>query len=296
MIAALLLLTVAAADAVIGLFELAKPPRRDDRSSPRVRASDIAAAILGCTTAAVVAAASWLAVGVPPLLAAAMLLFALAWVGAGQVFAITGRTAPVLVAAVTLIAATALGVFVSPAVSYGGTALSSFAQWMAQLGLSDSPAFVVGVIAVALALTRTSNLICRAALGRTLQTDTPRIAAPQRLRWSVMMGRRRLATVVETPAVADEPSPPSDADAHPTGLKGGRVIGPLERILITALGLVGSQALIVGLLAAKGVVRFPEISADNRHGSKAEEFLVGSLVSWTLAGLSVALLSWLRNS
>ena len=74
------------------------------------------------------------------------------------------------------------------------------------------------------------------------------------------------------------------------------MIGPLERLLIVALALVGAEAVIVGLLAAKGIVRFPEISADGRRGSKAEEFLIGSLVSWTIAGLMAAYLAVQRIS
>lgn len=75
-----------------------------------------------------------------------------------------------------------------------------------------------------------------------------------------------------------------------SGLKGGRVIGPLERILITVLTVVGAYQIVAALMAAKGIVRFPEISADAKRaddaaaGTKAEEFLVGSLASWGLAG------------
>ncbi|WBL20047.1 hypothetical protein [Citricoccus sp. NR2] len=90
-------------------------------------------------------------------------------------------------------------------------------------------------------------------------------------------------------------------------LKGGRVIGPLERIFITVLALVGAYHVVAALMAAKGIVRFPEISAEAKRaeerredeaagtvasGTKAEEFLVGSLASWGLAG-GAALLAWL---
>jgi hypothetical protein len=72
-------------------------------------------------------------------------------------------------------------------------------------------------------------------------------------------------------------------------LKGGRVIGPLERIFITVLIVVNAYHIVAALMAAKGIVRFPEISADAKRddataGTKAEEFLVGSLASWGLAG------------
>ena len=72
-------------------------------------------------------------------------------------------------------------------------------------------------------------------------------------------------------------------------MRGGRLIGPLERLLVLGLGLVGAFPVLAAVLAAKGIVRFPEISADRARGTKAEEFLVGSLVSWTCAGVGVLL-------
>ncbi|WP_062464167.1 hypothetical protein [Demequina soli] len=77
-------------------------------------------------------------------------------------------------------------------------------------------------------------------------------------------------------------------------LRGGRFIGPLERWLIVALALVGAEGVVVGLMAAKGIGRFPEISGDKGRGSTAEEFLVGSLVSWALAGAAALLIGVLR--
>ena len=73
-------------------------------------------------------------------------------------------------------------------------------------------------------------------------------------------------------------------------LKGGRVIGPLERIFMMVLAVAGDYHVVAAVMAAKGIVRFPEISADAKRedpaqaGTKAEEFLVGSLASWGLAG------------
>ena len=45
------------------------------------------------------------------------------------------------------------------------------------------------------------------------------------------------------------------------------------------------------MLAAKGIVRFPEISRDGDTGNRAEYFLIGSLVSWVIA-LAAAFLVW----
>ncbi|MEW1836157.1 hypothetical protein [Microbacterium sp. NPDC079995] len=77
----------------------------------------------------------------------------------------------------------------------------------------------------------------------------------------------------------------------PTALKGGRLIGPLERVLVFALTLTGAFTLLAAVLAAKGIVRFPEISRDSALGTRAEYFLIGSLVSWVTA-LGAAFLLW----
>ena len=70
-------------------------------------------------------------------------------------------------------------------------------------------------------------------------------------------------------------------------MRGGRWIGPLERILILLLASVEAPAAIAAIVAAKGVIRFPEISRDSqgKAGQKAEEFLIGSFASWILAVL-----------
>ncbi|MDO4243447.1 MAG: beta-carotene 15,15'-monooxygenase [Actinomyces sp.] len=101
--------------------------------------------------------------------------------------------------------------------------------------------------------------------------------------------------------------PPSPAGRTPSGhplllsrevppppigpiLHGGRWIGPLERVLLLLLAAGGAHAAVAALVAAKGVIRFPEISKDDT-GAKAEEFLIGSLASWTLAVLGALLVS-----
>ncbi|MEB4207648.1 hypothetical protein [Mycobacterium sp. 94-17] len=81
-------------------------------------------------------------------------------------------------------------------------------------------------------------------------------------------------------------------------LKGGRLLGPLERLLILSLGVGGQVAAASAVVAAKGIIRFPELNAQtNRNGGVGidevtEYFLVGSFTSWLLAlggiGLVVA--------
>ena len=72
-------------------------------------------------------------------------------------------------------------------------------------------------------------------------------------------------------------------------LKGGRVLGPIERVLIFAMALSGQYAALTAIVAAKGILRFPEISRDVA-GRKAEYVLVGSFVSWAVALTFVPLL------
>jgi hypothetical protein len=84
----------------------------------------------------------------------------------------------------------------------------------------------------------------------------------------------------------------TDAAAAPgSSLKGGRLIGPIERIIVFSLTLAAAYPLLAAFIAAKGIVRFPEISRDSDNGNRAEYFLIGSLVSWVQA-LAAAFLVW----
>lgn len=86
--------------------------------------------------------------------------------------------------------------------------------------------------------------------------------------------------------------PPADArllEAPPHTLKGGRLLGPMERVFILGLGLAGQFTAASIVVAAKGLLRYPELSAakDDRRGpglhAVTEYFLVGSFVSWLVA-------------
>lgn len=139
------------------------------------------------------------------------------------------------------------------------------------------------VVAVSVALVTTANLIVRAVLEFARGAVSGGGESDDH-RWALRIGRRRIATLERDagPAASERPG---------GALLGGRLIGPLERLLIVLLAGFGAQALIAALLAAKGIVRFPEISADRRFGSKAEEFLIGSLTSWALAALGWVLIA-----
>ena len=87
-----------------------------------------------------------------------------------------------------------------------------------------------------------------------------------------------------------------NAQQNTSGFQGGRLIGPLERILVIVLTLASAYALLAAMLAAKGIVRFPEISKDGETGARAEYFLVGSLVSWVIALVGAFLVWWGAHS
>lgn len=86
-------------------------------------------------------------------------------------------------------------------------------------------------------------------------------------------------------------------DAHPVGrrLRGGRILGPMERLLILGLGLAGQPTAAGIVVAAKGLIRWPELQAAGRGDPSdgidelTEYFLIGSFVSWLVALASLAL-------
>ncbi|WP_432479311.1 hypothetical protein [Nocardioides sp. GXQ0305] len=96
------------------------------------------------------------------------------------------------------------------------------------------------------------------------------------------------ATHTVNPAREGTPSDPA------TRLKGGRLLGPMERLLILALALAGEATAATVVVAAKGLLRFPELSArreQERIHRLTEYFLVGSFASWLVALAGVLLLA-----
>lgn len=286
MIAAMLLFTVASADLVGAPFVRRGAPAR---VAPFVSPGFA----VGAALALVLAALGWLLLDVPLPAAVVIALVALGWLVVVRLFTARGHTAPLLTGAIALVAVLAAAVALGP--------------YLAPTRLPGT-AFAIAAVGTIFFLTRPANLVCRALLGRSLAAHrgsdedesgpdpSPGTAVAEPRRWTLSLRSREIGRVEETAPSASSPDPSTEAEPAAGSLKGGRVIGPLERILITGLALVGAQAVIVGSLAAKGIVRFPEISADGRRGSKAEEFLVGSLVSWTIAGLAAAYLAALQNS
>lgn len=151
--------------------------------------------------------------------------------------------------------------------------------------------------AVAIFLIRSANLIALAALGRAQQEDESTshqendnkgkaapMKAEERNKWELFVRSKRVASL----RAGGEPE-------RGPALKGGRLIGPIERLLIVVLAFSGAPEIIAALAAAKGIVRFPEIAEDRGSGSKAEEFLVGSLTSWTLSAIAVLYMTVVHN-
>lgn len=95
------------------------------------------------------------------------------------------------------------------------------------------------------------------------------------------------------PARVDPPVGPA------AELRGGRLLGPMERLLIVGLGLAGQVTAAGLVIAAKGILRFPELQAKRSDTEEVtgvgidavtEYFLVGSFTSWLFALTSLALI------
>ncbi len=97
-------------------------------------------------------------------------------------------------------------------------------------------------------------------------------------------GNRLVRLVLTTVGALRVPTSPQPADR----LRGGRLLGPMERIFILGLGLAGQVTAAGIVIAAKGIIRWPELQAtppDQRVGvdEVTEYFLIGSFTSWLLA-------------
>jgi len=291
MIAAIVILTVGLADIAVELSQLFAKPQRATTRVPVTVALIVASAVV-----IAIAVISTFGLGLPVAATVALALFGLLWVAAASLSRWAGRNVPLLVAALALVAAVVAGLALSPALHLKGPLISAFASFSAGAGFGYSLQLTIGAIGVVLFLTQSMNNICKAALGRALASEPTTEVDPTPNRWDLILRGRTVATVEKGALAAPAHSSGGSPVAARSGLRGGRVIGPIERLAIAVLALFGAQPVIVGLLAAKGIVRFPEIAADGRGGSRAEEFLVGSLVSWSSAGLAALLILVLRNS
>lgn len=72
--------------------------------------------------------------------------------------------------------------------------------------------------------------------------------------------------------------------AHP----GGRVLGPLERLIVFAIVLAADPAAAAIVITGKGLLRFPEIRSESQHSGPdtvTEYFLIGTFTSLVIATL-----------
>lgn len=140
-------------------------------------------------------------------------------------------------------------------------------------------------VGVVVFLLESANLVVRAALdgeGTWRPREQPAAAAS--------------APVVDHTTHAPGTEVERVAPSAQYGFKGGRLIGPLERVIVLMLTLTAAYPVLAAMLAAKGIVRFPEISKDGTTGARAEYFLVGSLVSWVIALGGALSIWWAANS
>jgi hypothetical protein len=87
-------------------------------------------------------------------------------------------------------------------------------------------------------------------------------------------------------------------DSEEPMLKGGRLLGPMERVFIVGMALAGQLTAASIVVAAKGLLRYPELQAardpaDRGPGIHAltEYFLLGTFLSWMVALGSLVLLA-----
>ncbi|MEL5991355.1 hypothetical protein ACOKGD_04635 [Microbacterium phosphatis] len=155
---------------------------------------------------------------------------------------------------------------------------------------------MVGALAY---LLESANVVVRAALERENIAPSPDpVDEAEAEAEAVAEAQAAMVAVAEPPPSAPvaeavpAPSPVVQPALAPGQvMRGGRLIGPLERAIVFGLTLAAAYPLLAAFIAAKGIVRFPEISRDGDGGDRAEYFLVGSMVSWVQA-LSGAFLVW----
>jgi hypothetical protein len=174
------------------------------------------------------------------------------------------------VAALAWLAAGALWcVALSGWASAPGGLLGQWLEWARLPFLGDAPAErVLVVLGLVLANLATANVLVRLVL--------------------LSVGALRPA------ARADVGAGPEPAEQ----LRGGRLLGPMERLVILGLGLAGQLTAAGLVIAAKGLIRFPELQAKRSATTSVdgvgidevtEYFLVGSFLSWIVALASLAL-------
>lgn len=283
MTAAAIMLVMGVGDLLLGARSLAAAGAGDVATATPPRGTG-PAAVRRSALDWIVVAAAWLVAAV-----ALVLVTSLPWLGAAVAVAVAllasvllesrGRVLPLLGCAVVVIAIAVAVVFDTTAV-VEGSLLDELVAGSALAGGSLSASVLVIAASALVFIGATSNTLVRAVVGAARGADRVADAdaappAPDTESWQLLRRGRELGVLRKR-------------ESAPVvwGFRGGRIVGPLERVLVFAALLAGVPVVIAGLVAAKGVVRFPEISADRGGGVKAEEFLVGTLCSFLLAALA----------
>jgi len=264
----------------VGLSDLVRAGSRDGTSRGTVVRSVASGAV---AVGAVAVATGLTAPGDLVVLAASLVPLAL-WVRYSTQVATTGT------GHWTALASLAAGATVL--VALGGlasTAGGMVARWLAWadlpgVGAETSTARVVLVVGVLLVNLATANVVVRLVLVTVGAMRPVRAIDAAQVRTGDGPHRRG-GDGAEVLHASDE-------------LRGGRLLGPMERVLIIGLGLAGQLTAAGLVIAAKGLIRFPELQAkrDDRTSvdgvgidAVTEYFLVGSFVSWLLALASLVL-------
>jgi hypothetical protein len=84
--------------------------------------------------------------------------------------------------------------------------------------------------------------------------------------------------------------------AGETTLSGGRILGPMERLFVSAMVVSGNLTAAAALIAAKGLLRLPEIRSNTEESGGAsdqvtEYFLIGTFCSLLIASALGTLVS-----
>ena len=245
----------------VGLADLVRAGTGTSATAQRLAMAAGAAAV------AVVAVLTGLTAPVDLVCLAASLLPLVLWVRWSAEAAATGsghwRALTALASGVLWLVA--LSGWASPA----GGPFGRWLQWadLPLVGPGASPSHVLLVVGLLLVNLATANVVVRLVL--------------------VGVGAMRPVLPLDT-----------ESDPQPSDqLRGGRLLGPMERVLIIGLGLAGQLTAAGLVIAAKGLIRFPELQAkrDDRTSvdgvgidAVTEYFLVGSFVSWLVALVSLA--------
>lgn len=187
-------------------------------------------------------------------------------------------------------------------VAWGQSVTRGFASGRPWLPL----AVLVGSVGLALGL---SPLAGRAGgvVGRWLETTPWPLLADVEADHAILLlgaalvqlstGNVLVRLVLAATGTAD-PTRGTGRDVPTYRLKGGRLLGPMERLFILGLSLAGELTAAAVVVAAKGLLRWPELQAAREQREPGpgihvvtEYFLVGSFVSWLIPLTTLTLLA-----